>query len=74
MNCKELKLLIDALAQDFEFQYNGQDGSICPFSRECISMSYGSTEKTFNSVESVMETPFFDGKSLNDVCSDFIFY
>ncbi|MCD7893242.1 MAG: hypothetical protein LUG60_06000 [Erysipelotrichaceae bacterium] len=58
---------IDSLFADIEFSYKGIDGSICPFSRDDISLSWGDNEKSFNSVSSLMKNPFFNGESLNDI-------
>ena len=72
MNAQELRDWIDSLTDDIEFQYKGVWGSICPFSRENISVSYGDEERTFNSVDEVMDTPFVDGKSMKDICDEFV--
>lgn len=68
MNEKELRQWIDSLTQDIDFVYLGMSGSICPFSRSNISVSYGDDERTFHSIDEVMETPFITGKSLKDIC------
>ena len=74
MTAKDLRKLIDSLTDDIEFSYNGIDGSICPFSRENISVSYGKEEKTFSSIDEVMQTPFIAGKAIEAICSDFKVY
>ena len=33
--------LIDSLAGDIDFEYNGKHGAVCPFSRNDITVSYG---------------------------------
>ena len=71
MNAQELRDWIDSLTDDIEFQYKGVWGSICPFSRENISVSYGDEERTFSSVDEVMNTPFVDGKPMKDICDKF---
>ena len=73
MKPDELKEWIDSLSSDIEFQYRGVWGSICPFSRENISVSYGKKERTFSSIEDVMNTSFIDGKAIKDVCEKFTF-
>ena len=68
MNKYELRDWIDSLTQDIDFEYHGVLGSICPFSHSDISLCHGDKEQTFDSVDAVMNTPFFDGKSLAEVC------
>lgn len=63
-----LRQWIDDLTDDIEFQYNGIHGSICPFNRSDISVSYGNYEKTVTSVDAAMQEPFIDGKSLQELC------
>ena len=72
MNKKELRDWINSLTDDIVFQYQGVWGSICPFNRHNISVSYGNQEQTFLSVDAVMETPFIDGKAIADICEQFI--
>lgn len=72
MNAQELRDWIDSLTDDIEFQYKGVWGSICPFSRENISVSYGDKERTFSSVDELMDTPFVDGKPMKDICDEFV--
>ena len=69
MTPEQLRDDIYCLLLDIEFQYKGVWGSICPFSRENISVAYGGTEKTLDSVDAVMDEPFIDGKSLNEICN-----
>ena len=71
MNASDLKNWIDSLTDDIEFVYRGVSGAICPFSRNNISVSYGNEEKTFDSVDAAMNTPFIDGKPLCLICQDF---
>ena len=68
MNKQELKDWIDSLTQDIDFEYLGISGSICPFSHSDISLCYGGKEQSFPSVDAVMNEPFFEGKSLSQIC------
>ena len=70
MNKEDLRNWIDSLSQDIDFAYHGIAGCICPFSRTDISLCYGDKEQTFDSIDAVMNTPFFDGKSLAEVCHE----
>ena len=71
MNAKELREWIDRLTDDIEFRYNGVWGSICPFSRENISVSYGEKEKTFSSINEVMDDTSVIGRPIKEACKDF---
>ena len=71
MNANELRNWIDSLTDDIEFRYRNVWGSICPFNRENISVSYGDQERTFHSVDEVTDTPFIDGKAIKDICQQF---
>lgn len=73
MNANDLKSWISGLTQDITFRYRDIWGSICPFSRSDISLSYGDDEKTFRSVDAVMDTPFIDGKPLKEICGQIEF-
>ncbi len=70
MNAKSIKNLILSLTQDIEFSYNNVDGSIIPLSRDNISMSYGDANKNYKDVDTLLNDPFFNGKSLSDIVSD----
>lgn len=71
MNPSDLKNLLDSLTDDIEFIYKGISGSICPFSRDNISVSYSGDEMTFGSIDDAMNTPFIDRKPLQEICQDF---
>jgi len=65
MKAKELRDWIDSLTDDIE--YNGIWGSICPFSRKCISLCYDENEVAVNSVDAAMNEPFINGHTLNEI-------
>lgn len=73
MSAQKLREWIDSLTADIEFLYMGVWGSICPFSRQDISVSYGDDERTFTSIDAVMNEPFITGKPLKDICEDMEF-
>ena len=73
MTAKQLMDEIDTGMYDIEFEYKGVHGAICPFSRTNISIAYGDNEKTLDSVDAVMNEPFFNGKSLAEICSEIEF-
>lgn len=69
----ELRKLIDSLSRDIDFNYNGKNGSINPFSRGDISLCYDGMEKPVTSVEEALTTPFIDGYSLRQICQKLTF-
>lgn len=73
MNAEQLREWINSLTQDIDFVYDGVQGSICPFSRDSISLCYGGDEITVASVDEAMATPFIRGRSMNEVCAELTF-
>ena len=74
MKKEELRADIEEMLLDVEFSYKGIDGSICPFSRDNISVKYGEDERVLHSVDDLMREPFIDGKSIDEVCEKLSFY
>ncbi len=73
MNRSDLYNWIDSLVQDIDVQYHGRYGSICPFSRNDISITFDGKETTVHSVADAMDVPIFDGRSLNEICEEALF-
>ncbi len=73
MNPQDLRNWIDSLTQDISFEYRGIWGSICPFSRSDISVSYDGKEASYTSVDDVMNSTLIDGKPLKEICADIHF-
>ena len=67
MKPEKLFELIDSLAGDIDFEYNGKHGAVCPFSRTDISVSYGDDEHSHICIDDVMNDKMFDGKCLNEI-------
>ena len=70
MKCEDLRNLIDGLTQDIDFEYRGEYGSICPFSRTDISLCFRGHAVSVTSVDAAMAEKFIDGKSLSEVISE----
>lgn len=68
MKAEDLYKLIDKMLPDIEFEYKGVSGAICPFSHTNVSVSYGDMERTFDSLDALMNAPFIEGKPLKDIC------
>lgn len=74
MKPKELAELIDSLSCDIEFSYNNKHGAICPFNRNNIALGYDDKECSCSSIDEVMNTPFFDGMTLNQISTELVIY
>lgn len=70
MNAQKLRDWIDSLTDDIEFKYKGKWGSICPFSRQKISLCYDENEITVNSIDAAMKEPFIAGHSLEQISTE----
>ena len=80
LTLEELRQLINSLATDIEFEYNGKHGAICPINRQHIDVCYGEynipgdcIEKVCHSLDEVMKLEFIDGQSLNQLCDKILF-
>lgn len=67
MKQNKLAEMIDSLACDIDFEYNGKHGAVCPFSRTDIALSYGEEAHSHTSVDDVMNDKMFDGKCLREI-------
>lgn len=64
---KRLYDLLDSLAQELYFEYEGKRCLVSPVTRQDIDLCYGDFEGHYNSIEEVMLAKVFNGKSLNDI-------
>ncbi len=72
MTITDVKNYLAKLTSHVMFDYNGYSCGVDPLSRNKFVMWYGDNEKTVNSIEEVMNSEFFDGKSLTDIWNDII--
>ena len=70
MTLKELTEIINIGASHILFEYNGEQCGIDPISKSHYDVWYGENDTTVKSVEEVLSTPLFGGKSLNDIVSE----
>lgn len=70
MTIAEVKNYLTKLTSHIMFDYNGCSCGVDPMSRSEFVMWYGDDEKTVNSIDEVMTSKFFDGKSLTDIWDD----
>jgi len=70
----KLKSMIVSNIQDIEFTYKGTHGAICPFSEDFISIGFGDIEVDCKSIDEVMASTIFDGKTLEQICDEADFF
>lgn len=67
MTPEKIKGRINELCTLFGFEYNGKIGNVDPYSRNRFLLFYDGVDQVVTDIDSVMSTPFIDGKSLNEV-------
>lgn len=67
MTAKELRDRIDSICSHILFDYKGKECGVDPFNAKHFDMWYGGKFMEAHSIEEVMESPFFDGKALEDI-------
>lgn len=72
MTKQQLYDYIDNLTGDYEFEYEGKHGVICPFARDNIAMYYDGNSAECKSVQESMSVKIFNGHSANEVCDRFV--
>lgn len=72
MTAIDIKNRIAEMVTLFGFEYNGKEGNVDPYylpekKTDAFLLYYDGTEQTVYNIEDVMNTPFIEGKTLNDV-------
>ena len=70
MKKEDIKNRINEFCTLFGFEYNGKNGDVDHFSENEFNLTFDGETITVHSIAEVMETPFFDGKCLNDICDE----
>ncbi len=70
MTATELRKQVESLISHVLFAYNGKPCGIDPISHQQIDVWYGDAVFTAKSVDEAMNSPFFDGKSLSQICEN----
>ena len=70
MTAKKIKSRISEIASHFTFEFNGKSCGVDPFSKNKFDMWCGDNTLTVNSIDDVMDRPFFDGNCLSEICGD----
>lgn len=51
----------------FAFTYAGKTGDVDPFNKDLFTLTYDGDSMDVYSIDEVMKTPFFNGKSLSEI-------
>lgn len=74
MKADELKEWILDMLQDVNIEYDGKEGSICPFSLDDISVTYDDETRNYTNIDDMMSDPFIEGIPLNEICEKLVLY
>ena len=72
MKADVLKEQIDSLVSFVGFDYLGVSCGIDPINHSHFEMWYGKAYLEAKSIDEVMTTPLFDGKSLEEIADDIV--
>lgn len=70
MNADKLREQINSMVSHVTFSYHGRDCGVDPLSRDHFDLWCGDETTTVDSIDAVMETPFFFGKPLKNITKD----
>lgn len=70
VTANELKDRINSICTHILFDYNGKGCGVDPFSEDNFDMWCGEDTMTAKSIDEVMQTPFFNGKALQDIVDE----
>ena len=73
MTAQELSEYLQNGELDFEFGYCGKSGTICFCHLPKVYIFYDEIE-TETTLEELMNTPVFNGKTLKEICNEMEFY
>lgn len=62
-----IKKRISEICTLFGFVYHQKEGNVDPYSETEFLIFFDGNEKTVHSIDEVMNTPFFDGKTLSEI-------
>lgn len=72
MSRDNLKDRINSLASHILFDYNKKECGVDPINHHFFDVWYGEKTFTAQSIDEVMNTPFFDGKALNEIFDEIV--
>ncbi len=77
MTADKIRNRIEECVSMLTFEYNGKEGNVDPYyipenKREEYLIFFDGYEQTVYDIETVMNTPFIDGKSLNEIADELV--
>ncbi|MBQ7794719.1 MAG: hypothetical protein IJ366_09430 [Clostridia bacterium] len=72
IQASKLKKRILEFATLVGFEYMGKNGYVDPFNENSFDLFFDGVTVNVDSIEKVMGLPFFDGKSLSEICDKLI--
>lgn len=70
MTASKIKSRLSEIVGMLGFEYKGIRGGVDPFSINNFDMFYGDNDFHATSIDEVMKTPLFDGKTLAEIAND----
>lgn len=67
MTVKDMRIRINSMCTHVLFDYDGKNCGVDPLSNDCFDMWCGDDTMSAKSIDEVMQTPFFNGKALQDI-------
>ncbi|RHK00729.1 hypothetical protein DW098_00620 [Ruminococcus sp. AM07-21] len=67
MTSKELRDRINSMCSHVLFDYHGKECGVDPFNEKHFDMWCGKDYMEAHSIDEVMNSPFFEGKTLEDI-------
>ena len=70
MTAEKIKARIAEHCTLFGFEYKGKIGDVDPYSDDSYDLTYDGETINVHSIDEVMNTPYFDGKCLNEIYNE----
>lgn len=74
MTATETKAFLEDGFSEYAFKYHGKNGTCPIYTSDGLIVFYNDKEFPFKNYDELMDIPFLDGKSLNEVAEDVIWY
>lgn len=70
MTANDIKNIILEFTNDVVFYYGDENACINPWSESKFEVGFRDKMKTYDNIDALMNDPFFDGKSLNEIAGE----
>lgn len=74
MTAKETENFLKNGFSEYSFEYNGKSGTCPIYTSNGLVVYYNDREIPFENYSELMDIPFLDGKSLNEVADSVVWY